>query len=146
MHKNNNKNSQSLAQYVIQKREALGLSIEDLADKSGLSIIEINSIEQGMDLFLATTVRQKLAKGLKVDNKEIKKHEKKTDFSIATKSQNDVIREQILLNSTNPNFSLNCPLCGEKLITRIAKLYDLEDNLILRPKARCSKCPFQLTD
>ena len=39
-----------------------------------------------------------------------------------------------------------CPNCGEKLITGIAKLYDLEDNLILRPKARCSKCPFQLTD
>ncbi len=146
MHKNNNKNSLSLAQYVIQKRESLGLSIEELADKSGLTVYEINSIEQGMELFLATTIRQKLAKGLKVDNKEIKKYEKKTDFSIATKAQNDEIREQILMNSTNPNFSINCPLCGEKLITRIAKLYDLEDNLVLRPKARCTKCPFQLID
>lgn len=146
MHKNNTKNYISLAHFVVQKREALGLSVEDLADKSGLSVNEINSIEQGMDLFLATTVRQKLAKGLKIDNKEIKKHEKKTDFSIATKAQNDEIREQILLNSTNPNFTITCPLCGEKLITRIAKLYDLEDNLVLRPKARCSKCPFQLVD
>jgi predicted RNA-binding Zn-ribbon protein involved in translation (DUF1610 family) len=58
----------------------------------------------------------------------------------------DSIKEAILLNSQNPNFIINCPLCGEKLITRIAKLYDLEDNLVLRPKARCSKCPFQLTD
>jgi predicted RNA-binding Zn-ribbon protein involved in translation (DUF1610 family) len=76
----------------------------------------------------------------------IKQYEIKTDFSIAKNSQMDSIREMILLNSQNPNFVINCPLCGEKLITRIAKLYDLEDNLILRPKARCSKCPFQLTD
>ncbi len=146
MHKKNIENNISLGQFVAQKRESLGLSLEELAEKSGLSTDEIHSIEQGMDLFLATTVRQKLAKGLKIDNKEIKKYEKKTDFSIATKAQNDDIREKILMNSTNPNFSINCPLCGEKLITRIAKLYDLEDNLVLRPKARCTKCPFQLID
>ena len=93
-----------------------------------------------------TTEKEELAKGLKIDNKEIKQYEIKTDFSIAKNSQMDSIREMILLNSQNPNFEINCPLCGEKLITRIAKLYDLEDNLILRPKARCSKCPFQLTD
>ena len=145
MHKKQ-ENKISLGQYVAQKRESLGLSLEQLAEKSGLDIYVIYSIEQGMELFLATTVRQKLAKGLKTDNKEIKKYEKKTDFSIATKSQIDDIREKILMNTTNPNFSINCPLCGEKLITRVAKLYDLEDNLVLRPKAVCSKCPFQLSD
>ena len=56
------------------------------------------------------------------------------------------IRELILMNSSNPNYEIFCPNCGAKLITRIAKLYDLEDNLILHPKARCTKCPFQLTD
>ena len=136
----------SLGQYVTLKREELGLSQEELADKSSLTIEQIQSIEQGMELFLASTIRQKLAKGLKVDNKEIKLYEIKTNFSIAKPSQMDSIREAILLNSQNPNFIINCPLCGEKLITRIAKLYDLEDNLILRPKARCSKCPFQLID
>lgn len=136
----------SLGQYVALKREELGLSQEELADKSSLTVEQIQSIEQGMELFLASTIRQKLAKGLKVDNKEIKLYEIKTNFSIAKPSQMDSIREAILLNSQNPNFIINCPLCGEKLITRIAKLYDLEDNLILRPKARCSKCPFQLID
>ena len=81
-----------------------------------------------------------------IDNKEIKLYEIKTDFNLVKNSQMDSIREMILLNSQNPNFVINCPICGEKLITRIAKLYDLEDNLILRPKARCSKCPFQLID
>ena len=136
----------SLAQYVASKREEMGLSQEDLSEKSSLTIEQIQSIEQGLDLFLPSTIRQKLAKGLKVDNKEIKMYEIKTDFTLSKSSQMDSIREAILLNSQNPNFIIECPICGEKLITRIAKLYDLEDNLILRPKARCSKCPFQLTD
>lgn len=136
----------SLGQFVALKREELGLSQEDLANKSSLTIEQIQSIEQGLELFLASTIRQKLAKGLKIDNKEIKLYEIKTDFNLVKNSQMDSIREMILLNSQNPNFVINCPICGEKLITRIAKLYDLEDNLILRPKARCSKCPFQLID
>ena len=136
----------SLGQFVAQKREQMGLSQEELAFKSSLTLEQVQAIEQGLELFLASTIRQKLAKGLKIDNKEIKQYEIKTDFSIAKNSQMDSIREMILLNSQNPIFEINCPLCGEKLVTRIAKLYDLEDNLILRPKARCSKCPFQLTD
>lgn len=138
-------NEISLAQYVITKRESLGLSQEELANKSSLKLDEILSIEQGLDLFLPATIRQKLAKGLKVDNKEIKKYEIKTDFNFAKKNTMDEIREQILLNSNNPNFEIKCPVCNSKLITRIAKMYDLEDNLVLHPKARCSKCPFQLT-
>ena len=141
-----NKEYTSLAQFVVSKRESLGYTREDLADKSSLDINTIQSIEEGLDLFLATTVRQKLAKALKVENKEIKKYETKADFNLTASSKNDEIREQILLNSTNPDFTINCPVCGSKLITRIAKLYDLEDNLVLRPKARCSKCPYQLTD
>jgi len=136
----------TLAQFVCLRREKLNLSQSELAYNSGLDIEQIIAIEQGIDLFLPTTVRQKLAHGLKIDNKEIKKYEKKVDLKIVQKDKMDEIRELILLNSTNPDFTINCPICNSKLITRIAKLYDLEDNLILRPKARCSKCVFQLTD
>lgn len=136
----------SLGQFVVHKREELELTQEELAFKSSLTIEQIQSIEQGLELFLPSTIRQKLAKGLRVDNKEIKQYEIKIDYTLGKNSSMDSIREAILLNSQNPNFVINCPVCGEKLITRIAKLYDLEDNLILRPKARCSKCPFQLID
>ena len=141
-----NKENKSLAQFVIEKREKLNLTQVQLASNSGLELEQVYSIEQGYETFLPTTIRQKLAHGLKVENKEIKKHEVRVDFSLAKKDKMEEIREQILLNSTNPNFEIKCPVCGEKLITRIARMYDLEDNLILRPKARCSKCPFQLTD
>ena len=136
----------SLAQFVVLKREELGLTQEELSEKSSLTLEQIQSIEQGMELFLPTTIRQKLAKGLRVDNKEIKHYEAKTNFSLVKKNVVDEIKELILMNSNNPNYEIKCPLCGEKLITRIAKLYDLEDNLILHPKARCSKCPFQLSE
>lgn len=143
---NNKKEYISLAHFVTSKREALGYTREDLADKSSLDIKIIQSIEEGMELFLASTIRQKLAKALKIENKELKKYEAKTDFNLTASNKMDEIREQILINSTNPNFEISCPVCGSKLITRIAKLYDLEDNLVLRPKAKCSKCPFQLKD
>ncbi len=140
------KEQKSLAQFVVEKREKLNLSQEQLAHNSGLDIEQIQNIEMGYELFLPTTIRQKLAKGLKTENKEIKHYETKINLNLVKNNVMDEIREQILLNSTNPNFEIKCPKCGERLITRIAKLYDLEDNLILRPKARCTKCPFQLTN
>lgn len=140
------KKDMSLAQFVITRREELGLTQEQLAEKSSLKLAQLLSIEQGFDLFLSTTIRQKLAKGLKIDNKELKLYETKADFNLAKKSKMEEIKELILMNSSNPDYEIFCPNCGAKLITRIAKLYDLEDNLILHPKARCSKCPFQLTD
>lgn len=136
----------SLGQFITHKRESLNLNREELARLSAIELEQIQSIEEGLDLFLSSTVRQKLAKALKIDNKEIKLYEIKTDFALAKNSVMDSIREAILLNSNNPDFEINCPVCNSKLIVRIAKLYDLEDNLILRPKARCSKCPFQLVD
>ena len=86
MHKNIKENI-SLAQYVVERREILGLSREELALKSSLDLNTIASIEEGYEPFLATTIRQKLAKGLRVDNKEIKKHERKEDFTPVKKSK-----------------------------------------------------------
>ena len=139
-------NNTSLAQFIATRREKLNLTQEQLSYNANLTLKEIQSIEQGYELFLSATIRQKLAKALKIENKELKKYEVKADFSLVNNAKMDEIKEQILLNANNPNFEIRCPICNEKLITRIAKLYDLEDNLILRPKARCSKCPFQLID
>ena len=55
----------TLAQFVQQKRDDLGLSPKGLAMKSGLELPLIEDIEAGKELFLSVTVRQNLAKGLK---------------------------------------------------------------------------------
>ena len=134
---------QSLAQFVSEKREELGLSTSGLAARSNLPLDVLWDIESGKELFLATTVRQKLAKGLKVNPSEIKKYEKMLDFK--PDAQEDTInylKEQILSGAKD----LKCPKCGAPLKCRVAKLYDLEDNLMLHPKAVCTKCPFQIKD
>ena len=132
----------SLAQFVSETREKLGLSSTGLAKKSALSIKMIEDIESGQELFLAATIRQKLARGLKMNPADIKKYEKHPNLSLLPDNENTIfIKNKILMHDVE---DLECPVCGSKLITRIAKMYDLEDNLILVPKARCTKCPFQI--
>lgn len=137
-----NTQEKSLAVFVSELREKLGLSQTGLAKKSALPLQTIEEIESGQELFLASTIRQKLAQALRLKPSELKHYEKNPNFSLMP--DNDVtvfIKNQILANDVA---DLECPVCGSKLITRIAKMYDLEDNLVLVPKARCEKCPFQI--
>lgn len=133
---------QSLAQFVIQRREKLGLSTSGLAKKCNLDPEVVQRIESGEELFLATTIRQNLAKGLRCSLAEIKGYEKDFDNKITDDSTIESLKEKILQHEEN----LKCPLCGSPLKTRIAKMYDLEDNLMLHPKAVCTKCVFQIKD
>ena len=132
----------SLAQMVSTVREKLGLSQSGLAKRCNLTVQEIESIESGQELFLASTVRQKLAKGLKLNLLEIKMYEKAPleDFKLDFQTE-DYMKQAILEGNTD---NLRCPSCGSKLVTRVARMYDLEDNLVLTPKAHCTKCPFQI--
>ena len=132
----------SLAQFVSELREKIGLSQTGLAKKSALPLKAIEDIESGQELFLASTIRQKLANALKIKPAELKRYEKHPDLSLMPDTEATVfIKNQILANDVT---DLQCPVCGSKLITRIAKMYDLEDNLVLVPKARCTTCPFQI--
>ena len=132
----------SLAQFVSELREKIGLSQTGLAKKSALPLKAIEDIESGQELFLASTIRQKLANALKIKPAELKRYEKHPDLSLMPDTEATVfIKNQILANDVA---DLECPVCGSKLITRIAKMYDLEDNLVLVPKARCTTCPFQI--
>ncbi|MCX4275797.1 MAG: helix-turn-helix transcriptional regulator [Candidatus Gastranaerophilales bacterium] len=137
----------TLAQFVSETREKLGLSQTGLAKRCNLSTEEIQGIESGIELFLSSTVRQKLSKGLKTTLSEIKLYEKKEDFHFCdTKEQSiEELKQLIIENDGNKGFAPLCPVCGNKLVVRVAKMYDLEDNLMLHPKARCSRCPFQIT-
>ena len=61
----------SLAQFVSNSREKLGFSKSGLAKLCNLTEETIESIELGQELFLSSTVRQKLAKGLKLNRKPV---------------------------------------------------------------------------
>lgn len=131
----------SLAEFISTLREEVGLSQTGLASKANLDLSIIESVESGQELFLSSTVRQKIANALKIRPMSIKIYEKDVlvNFNNDPSIQEE-IKERILMREKN----ILCPNCSSELITRIAKMYDLEDNLVLHPKARCSKCVFQV--
>jgi transcriptional regulator with XRE-family HTH domain len=132
----------SLAEFIQTKREKAGYSIYGLADKANIPIETLEEIESGRDLFLSVTVRQKLARVFKCSPNEIKKYEREYEFQLVGEDKIEDLKSRILRRETN----LRCPMCGEPLVTRIARMYDLEDNLVLQPKAHCVKCVFQIKD
>lgn len=133
---------QTLAQFIQKKREDIGFSAKGLAMAANLPLETIEDIESGKDLFLSVTVRQNLAKILKCSPDEIKKLEKDFNNHVVSDQVIESLKELIL----NEAGGLKCPVCGAPLVTRIQKLYDLEDNLMLHPKAHCTKCVFQIKE
>jgi len=131
----------SLAQFVATTRDNLGLSQRGLAMKSNLPLEVIESIESGQELFLATSIRQKLAKGLKINPQKLKEFEKQEEDQNEVPEYINQIRVMILAGETT---GLKCPVCQSELICKIEEMYDLDDELVRHPKARCSKCPFQV--
>ena len=133
---------ESLAEFLQKRREKAGLSITGLANKTNIKLEILEDIESGKELFLSVTQRQQLARVLKCSIKELKEHEREFRFDVVREESIDNLKRKILNHETN----LKCPICGEPLITRIAKMYDLEDNLVLQPKAHCVKCIFQIKE
>lgn len=130
----------TLARFIQNKRAELDMTQKGLAISSNLPLEVIEEIEDGKALFLSVTTRQALAKVLKCEASEIKALEKDIASDIVSPEVIESLKELIL----NGAGGLKCPKCGAPLDTRIAKMYDLEDNLVLHPKAHCTKCPFQI--
>ena len=137
-----NMEKMSLAQFISQTREKMGLSQTGLAHKANVPVEMIERIESAQELFLPSTIRQRLAKAFRLSLIDIKKHEKHFDES--HKSLDDAIESIRLCILDGIYEGLKCPVCGNSLVAHIEEMYDLEDNLIKHPKARCSKCPFQV--
>ena len=133
---------ESLAEFIQKRREKAGLSITGLANKTNIKLEILQDIEDGKELFLSVTQRQQLARVLKCQIQELKDHERSFEFQIISDEVIDNLKRRILNQETN----LRCPMCGEPLVTRIAKMYDIEDNLVLQPKAHCVKCVFQIKE
>ena len=118
---------ETLATYIINRREELGMSSVGLAKKSGLKQEMLEDIEAGKELFLPVTIRQKLAKALKCQPADLQQYEKVYNDRIVAQEVIDSIKNDILHGEEE----ILCPMCGSPLVTRIAEMYDLEDNLML---------------
>ena len=67
---------QTLARFIQNKRNELGLTQKGLAIAANIPLEDVEEVEAGKELFLPVTVRQALAKVLKCEPSEIKKLEK----------------------------------------------------------------------
>ena len=130
----------TLAQFKQKRRDDLGMSPKGLAAKCNIDLSLIEDIEAGKELFLPVTIRQNLAKGLKCSPEEIKKLEKDFSNDLVSPQIIESLKELILKGAGG----LKCPKCGAPLVTKISQMYDLEDNLVVQPKAHCTKCVFQI--
>ena len=134
------KKTQTLAQLISDKREEVGYTQKGLADRAIIDLSMIENIESGQELFLPPSIRQKLAMALKLNPRKIKSLEKQPE-----PDERDFDREVLKIKILNESLKDHiCPQCGSDLVCRVAIMYDLEDNMIREPKARCSKCPFYL--
>lgn len=133
----------ALSEFIRESREKAGLSVIGLSKKSGLTIEQIEDIEAGKDLFLPSTIRQKLAKGLKLNPVDIKQYERilLVSYDKIDEKYINSVKKAIIEGEVE---NLRCPICGAKLNTKIVRLIDLENNIALHPKAQCSKCSFQI--
>lgn len=131
---------ETLARFIQNKRKELDLTPKALASLANIPVAVVDDVESGKELFLPVTVRQALAKVLKCEPSEIKRLEKDIANDIVSPEVIESLK-QLILNGAG---GLKCPRCGAPLDTRVARMYDLEDNLVLHPKAHCTKCPFQI--
>ena len=138
------KKNETLAQFISSTRENMGYSQKGLAVRANIDISLIDDIESGRELFLSTPVRQKLASALKLTSSKIKSLEKQPKSSEADFALSDKIDELKLRILNEGLTGYKCPVCNSELICRVSVMYDIEGNVITHPKARCSKCPFQI--
>lgn len=131
---------ETLARFIQTKRKEFDMTQKGLAIAANIPVETVEDVESGKELFLSVTVRQAIAKVLKCEPDEIKRLEKDIANNIISPEIIESLK-QLILNGAG---GLKCPRCGAPLDTRIAKMYDLEDNLVLHPKAHCTKCPFQI--
>lgn len=131
----------TLAKFISEKREKMGFSQIGLARKANLDLKVLEDIEGAQEFSMSVVTRQKLARALKIEPAAIKKYERFPQEVKPNESYIEQIKQNILAGYEKGN---TCPLCGSELVCRVAEMYDLEDNLVLHPKAHCTKCPFQI--
>lgn len=134
------KTTQTLAQMISTRREEVGYTQKGLADRANVDLSVIENLEAGCELFLPPSVRQKIANALKINAKAIKVLEKEPELQ-EEYFDKEVLKIKILNEGLKGH---KCPQCGADLVCRVAIMYDLDDNMVKEPKARCSKCPFTM--
>ena len=125
-------------------RNSRGIHILELAEEAKVSADLIEAVESGIETWLSVTVRQRIARVLKIDpvileeveiKKELKDFPKNPPIEIIEKIQNEIMSGVV---------NVTCPVCDSPLKAWIQEGFDLNNEPIQSPKAHCTICVFQL--
>lgn len=135
----------TLASRVSFLRNGRRIHIAELSLQARVPIQLLEDIEAGIETWLPTSIRQRIARVLKVDPNILEEVEVK-HFNIEQLEKEppaeliERICQEILEGSNN----LQCPKCNSKMKAWIQEGFDLNGESIKTPKGYCTSCIFQL--
>lgn len=135
----------TLASRVSFLRNSRRIHLEELSVHARVSLKLIEDIEAGIETWLPTAIRQRIARVLKVDPKILEEVEVKNHYGENLPKEPPLelaerIQEDILSGVKN----IKCPLCENTLKIWIQEGFDLNDRPVKIAKAHCTVCIFQL--
>ena len=135
----------TLASRVSFLRNARRIHIAELSHEARVPINLLEDIESGIETWLPTSIRQRIARVLKVDPNILEEVEVKNETSEDFPKDPPLelverIQEEILSGVKD----IKCPLCGNLLRIWVQDGFDLNERLAKTPKAHCTVCVFQL--
>ena len=135
----------TLASRVAFLRNARRIHITELSLRAKISIELIEDIEAGIETWLPTSIRQRIARVLKVDPNILEEVEiKNFDEENFPKQPPLELVERIQEDILSGVKDIQCPLCQNPLKVWIQEGLDLNEKPIRTPKAHCTVCVFQL--
>ncbi len=136
---------QTLASRVSFIRNSRRIHVEELAVQSRVSLKFVEDIEAGIETWLPVSIRQRIARVLKVDPIILEEVEIKKEFGEPLPKDPPLelverIKEEILSGDEK----LSCPKCSKPLKVWIQDGFDLNGFPIQTPKGHCTVCVFQV--
>ena len=135
----------TLASRLSYIRNGRKLHIAELSSLAKVPIQQLEDLEAGIETWIPTAVRQRIARVLSIDPQVLEEVEIKTKFDEDFPKDPPLellerIQEEILLGKNE----IKCPLCGNTLKSWVQEGFDLNGKQIKSAKAHCSVCIFQL--
>lgn len=137
----------TLARRIAQVREFRNMTVRDLATTSNFSVKRIEDLEAGLETWLSSADRQRLAKALTLEPRVLQEVEQRYP-DIAPLPESHLLdaktAERLAQDILDGVENLKCPDCGSPLRTNVIDGFDMDGYPTQFPKGFCSKCPYVL--
>jgi hypothetical protein len=137
----------TLARRLVQVREIRNMTVVDVAAHANFPIKRIEDLEAGLETWMSSTDRQKLAKALSIEPgllKEVEERHKDIAPLPVSHMLDAETAENLARDILDGVENLKCPDCGQPLRTNVIDGFDMDGHPTQFAKAFCTKCPYVL--